>query len=151
MDINFDDIHLYWEKGAFFRKGTLNKAFNSCTLYLFKAGVCYFFKNYFSPNDIIVGTSPLLKGWQDLLKIELYEIFALERGDKPEKGLDVKMRGCHFFITLQFNHIYCVSGESKVPFIIFQIFSIELAMQDSHPCLSCTKTWYHLYISDPFW
>ena len=25
--------------------------------------------------------------------------------------------GCHFFITLQFNHIYCVCGESKVPFI----------------------------------
>ena len=27
------------------------------------------------------------------------------------------MGGCHFFITLQFNHIYCVCRESKVPFI----------------------------------
>ena len=34
------------------------------------------------------------------------------------------MGGCHFFITLQFNHIYCVCGESKVPFSTFQIFSI---------------------------
>ena len=34
----------------------------------------------------------------------------LERGDKPVKrgGRDVGMGGCHFFITLQFNHIYCV-------------------------------------------
>ena len=24
------------------------------------------------------------------------------------------MGGCHFFITLQFNHIYCVCGESNV-------------------------------------
>ena len=29
--------------------------------------------------------------------------------DKPEKGgVDVEMGGCHVFITLQFNHIYCV-------------------------------------------
>ena len=28
-------------------------------------------------------------------------------------------RGGHFFITLQFHHIYCVWGESKVPFITF--------------------------------
>ena len=38
----------------------------------------------------------------------------VERGDKPEKGgVDVGMRGggsCHFFITLLFNHIYCVCG-----------------------------------------
>ena len=49
--------------------------------------------------------------------------FLLERGDKPEKGC------CHFFITLQFNHIYCVWGESKVPFITLQIFSLL-----SQPC-----------------
>ena len=38
--------------------------------------------------------------------------FLLERGDKPVKGGgggDVEMGGgCHFFITLQFSHIYCV-------------------------------------------
>ena len=28
------------------------------------------------------------------------------------------------FITLEFNHIYCVWGESKVPFITFGIFSL---------------------------
>ena len=51
--------------------------------------------------------------------------FLLESGDKPEKGgLMYKWGGCHFFITLQFNHIYCVCGESKVPFITFWIFSL---------------------------
>ena len=38
--------------------------------------------------------------------------FLLERGDKPVKGggggVDVEMGGCHFFITLQLNHSYCV-------------------------------------------
>ena len=45
--------------------------------------------------------------------------FLLERADKSE------MRGGgrgHFFITLQFNYIYCVWGESMVPFIHFWIF-----------------------------
>ena len=56
--------------------------------------------------------------------------FLLESRDKPEKGGE----GCHLFITLQFNHIYCVCGESKVHFITdLQYF--ELAIQDSHPCL----------------
>ena len=32
--------------------------------------------------------------------------------------------GWHFFITLQFNHIYCVCWGSKVFFITFQIFSL---------------------------
>ena len=38
-------------------------------------------------------------------------------------GVDVEMGIAIFFITLQFNHIYCV-GESKVPFTIFRIFSL---------------------------
>ena len=61
----------------------------------------------------------------------------LESGDKP-----VKVGGFVTFITLQFNHIYCVCGESKVPFITFQIFSLlsELAMKDSDPSFYCTKT-----------
>ena len=52
--------------------------------------------------------------------------FFARNGDKPEKGggVDVAMGNCHFFITFHFNHIYCVCGESKVPFITFQIFSI---------------------------
>ena len=112
------------KKGLFSERALLTKRSIPAHFIFLKLVSAIFFLNYFSPNDIIVGTFPLLKGWQDLLKIELYEIFALERGDKPEKGLDVKMRGCHFFITLQFNHIYCVSGESKVPFITFRIFSI---------------------------
>ena len=71
-----------------------------------------------------------LEWGQDLPKIESLEGgrvqgFLLERGDKPLKeGLMQKWRGCHFFITLQFNHIYCVWGESKIPFITFQIFSL---------------------------
>ena len=54
--------------------------------------------------------------------------FLLEMGDKSEKGggggADVEMVGCHFFITLQVSHIYCVCWESKVPFITFRIFSL---------------------------
>ena len=54
--------------------------------------------------------------------------FLLEQGDKPEKGVwggvDVEMGDCHFFVTLQFSHIYCVCGESKIPFITFWIFSL---------------------------
>ena len=43
----------------------------------------------------------------------------LERGDKPEKrggggvGVDIEMGGCHFFITWQFSHIYCVCVGGK--------------------------------------
>ena len=35
-----------------------------------------------------------------------------------------KWAGCHVSITLQFNNIYCVCRESKVPFVTFRIFSI---------------------------
>ena len=81
----------------------------------------------------------------------MVQIFLLERGDKPEKGgLMQKWGGYHFFITLQFNHIYCVCGESRVYYFSDPQY-FELAIQDSHPCLYCTKTWYHLYISDPLW
>ena len=40
---------------------------------------------------------------------------------KAEKGGG---GGCHFFVTLQFNYIYRVCGESKVSFITFWIFSL---------------------------
>ena len=58
---------------------------------------------------------------------------------------------CHFFITLQFNHIYYVWGEVSSLYYFSELQSFELAMQDFHPSLYCTKTWYYLYISDPFW
>ena len=61
------------------------------------------------------------------------------------------LRVCHFFITLQFNHIYSVCGKSQVSFITFYSLVFWLAMQDSHPNLYSTKTLYHLYISDPVW
>ena len=59
-----------------------------------------------------------------------------------------KWRGWHFFITLQFNHIYsvCVGGEGggrggeEGSFDYFSdLQSFEVAMQDSHPSLYCTK------------
>ena len=55
--------------------------------------------------------------------------FFARKGDKPEKGelmqkQGVGRGGCHFFLTLQFNHIYCVWGGSKVPFITFWIFNL---------------------------
>ena len=68
----------------------------------------------------IVGTSPpLIKGGQDLPKIESLggvPKILIEREDNPEKGgrVDVEMGeggGCHFFITLQFNCIHCMYGE----------------------------------------
>ena len=50
----------------------------------------------------------------------------LESEDKPERGeVDVEIRGCYFFITLQFNLIYCVWGKSKVPIITFWILSVS--------------------------
>ena len=71
----------------------------------------------------------LLKGGVcDLLKIESLEgglqNFLLERGKQLKRRVDVEMGVCHFSITLQLSHIYCVWGESKVPFITFWIFSI---------------------------
>ena len=69
---------------------------------------------------------------EDLQKIESLaagRIFFARKGDKPEKW-GVGGGGCHFFITLQFNHIYCVfGGGSKVPFITFWVFSLF-----SNPC-----------------
>ena len=67
---------------------------------------------------LIVGIPPFLikgevgpsKNW---VTKEGVQNFLLERGDKPEKGGggDAEMGGCHFFITLHFNHIYCVGGK----------------------------------------
>ena len=56
----------------------------------------------------------------------------LERGDNLEKGgVDIEMEGgCHFFITLQFNCIYCVFREKvKFPLLYFDssIFRVRHA------------------------
>ena len=67
--------------------------------------------------------------------------------------------GCHFFITLQFNPIYCVfvcvfvveGGRGDSLYYFLDLQSFQLVMQDSHSSLYCTDTWYHLHISDPFW
>ena len=76
----------------------------------------------------IVGTPSTLLKWgrggrtfQELshLKGGGTKVFA-RKGDR--KGVDVEMGVCHFFITLQPKHIYCVCGESKFSFITFQIF-----------------------------
>ena len=48
--------------------------------------------------------------------------FARKVGINLKEGVDVEMGGCHF--TLQFSHIYCVQGKSKVPFLNFWIFSL---------------------------
>ena len=45
-------------------------------------------------------------------------------------------------------------GKVRFPLLLFGpsvLQSFEFTMQDSHPTPDCTKTWYHLYISDPFW
>ena len=63
------------------------------------------------------------------------------------------MGGCHFFITLQFNYMYCVCvsvGKISLLYYISVLQSFELIMQDSHPGLYSAKILYHLHISDPF-
>ena len=54
--------------------------------------------------------------------------FLLKRGINLKRvrgGVDVEMEGAAtFLIILQFNHSYCVWGESKVPIITFPIFSL---------------------------
>ena len=72
-------------------------------------------------------------GSTEEITMELGEVrkFLLEREDKPEKGeggggVDVEMGSCHFFITLQFNHIYSVCGKSKVSFITSKFSSNSL-------------------------
>ena len=55
------------------------------------------------------------------------------------------MGGCHFLLTLQFNHTCYVCGKSKVSFITYYslvIQSFELAMKGSHQSLYSTKTFY---------
>ena len=94
-------------------------------------------------------------GGQDLPKIESLgggggggTKFFARKGSKPEKERSwCRNRGLplFYYFTVQ-SHLLFV-WESKVPFITFWIFSIlrfNLAIQDSHPCLYCTKTWYHL-------
>ena len=77
--------------------------------------------------------------------------FLLERGDKVVNGgggVDVELGGCHFFITLQFNHIYCVCGKSKVSFITFQFFSF--LSQSCKILIQVLIVLKHWYISDSF-
>ena len=79
-----------------------------------------------------------------------------ESGDKPGGGrVDVEMGELPLFYFLYSSITFTLcEGKVRFPcFITFWIFSlsIELAMQDSHPTLYCTNTWYHLSISDPFW
>ena len=67
------------------------------------------------------------RGFQKLGHLGGLQNFLLEMGDKPEQ---VEWDWCKnggvatFFITLQFNHIYCMWGGSKVPVITFQILSL---------------------------
>ena len=68
------------------------------------------------------------EGGLDLPKIESLmggRTFLIERGNKPEKGgVDVEMGGgATFFITLQFNDIYCVWG-GKVRFLLLLFKSL---------------------------
>ena len=62
-----------------------------------------------------------------------------------------KMGGCYFFyyFTVQLHLLYACR-KSKVSFITFRFFSLELSMQDPHPSFHSAKTLSHLYVSDPF-
>ena len=86
-----------------------------------------------------------------------YKLFLSKRRDKPEKeggGVFTQKWGVGGS-NYEFNHIYCVCREIKVPFITFRILSllsfIYKRFSSTFSFKSCTRTWYHLYISDPFW
>ena len=57
--------------------------------------------------------------WGGIRNVLLERRINLKRGG----GIDVEMGGCHFFITLQFNHIYsvcvCVWGGVRLPLLLF--------------------------------
>ena len=91
----------------------------------------------------------------------------LERGINLKKGGEGWCRngGLPLFYYLQFSSVpftACVCrGGSKVPFITFRILSLWvcharfsskslLRFSSTFSAKSCTKTWYHLHISDPF-
>ena len=125
---------------------------------------CIFLQFWLNIFDKIYFVSNLLVGCVQQVLPQLFSVgpsknwvtcgvpkILIERRDNPEKGgVDVEMGGCHFFITLMFNCIYCVyRGKVKFPLLYFSSF--ELTMQDSHPSHFGIKIFYHLYIFDPFW
>ena len=66
------------------------------------------------------------------------QYFLLERGDKPVKGVDVKIGGGGATFLLLYSsvqsHLLCV-GECMVSLYYFSdLQSFELALQDFHPC-----------------
>ena len=81
--------------------------------------------------------------------------FLLQRRDKPEKGGWCRNGGGIANVLLLYSSITFTVCVEKVgfPLLLFgsSLFSVNHSSQDSHSCLYCTKTWYHLYISDPFW
>ena len=68
-----------------------------------------------------------------------------ERGDNPEKGdsggaggggVDGEMGRCHFFITLQFNFIYCVQLQFGSSFFCVNHILIQVFIVLKH-CIIC--------------
>ena len=76
--------------------------------------------------------------------------FLARKGINLKRGVDEEMGGLPLFycFTVQ-SHLLCVWGKQGSLYYFSDLQYFELAMQDSHPCFYCTKTWYHLYISDP--
>ena len=83
--------------------------------------------------------------------------FLLKKGDKPEKGGgNVEMGVGTSFTILQLSSITFTMCVDKVRFPLllfgFSIFWISHArFSSTFSAKSFAKTWYHLYISDPFW
>ena len=84
--------------------------------------------------------------------------FLLEREDKPEKGVDVEMGGgdATFFTSLQFRSVTFTlcGGKYGIFLLLFgsSVFRVSYARFSSmFSFKSCTKTWFHLCISDLFW
>ena len=78
--------------------------------------------------------------------------FLLDREITLKRVVNVEMRDWDFFITLQFNYIYCMCvGKVKFPLERYgsSVFWVSHARLSSKSL--SFKTLCHLYISDPFW
>ena len=56
-----------------------------------------------------------------------------------------------FFYYFTVQSYFVCEGKVKFLYYFLALQSFELAMQDSDRTFYCTKTQYHLYISDPLW
>ena len=107
---------------------TLNKCFFFCEVNVYSNSILH----YRSVFKVVIKTPEQLRTilykniryfWNKTVWNMQLTIKIPERRQSRQSG-NFGVGSCHFFITLQFNYIYYVWGESKVPFITFWLFSL---------------------------